>query len=185
MGKQNAGREGVQFEIRGDGLRLYYAPQTQAMIGRKVDGRMEMEVHRVGPPDGCMARIFIRGFDPVEFFLDRECVPILDRGGPWTRETRGLEDLNIYLSLFGLKMKEPKEEDEDLEVEIVEPKEPQDFCDHETDFYLLEVMDVQFVGGVGYSIEAEVPCGLCGIKKGIKFTIPEDADNWDDEDEEG
>ena len=201
--RQNAGREGVQYEITDgrQGLSLYYPPQTQAAIGQKGDdGQVKMTLHAIGPPDGCMARIWLDHFsidtdeheevrDVFEFRLDRECVPVLDQGGPWTRETRDLEQLNKYLSLFGLKvsMVEGEAGDFGIEVEVIKPKEPQEFCDHETDFYLLEVMSVEFVGGQGYNIEAEVPCGLCGIKKSIEFTIPEDADSWEyeEDDDEG
>jgi hypothetical protein len=199
MGKQDAGREGVQYEVTGSkqGLRLYYPPQTQAAIGRKgEDGQMAMELHPIGPPDGCMAKIWLDHFsidtddheevrDVFEFGLDRECVPVLDQGGPWVRESRDLEQLNKYLSLFGIKVSMVEDEEEGfcIEVETMEPKEPHEFCDHETDFYLLEVMDVQFVDE-GYAIEAEVPCGRCGIKKSIKFEIPEDVDNWDEDNED-
>lgn len=190
MNKQDAGRDGVQYELSGpDRLRLYYAPQTQAVIGQKqADGRMVAKVHAIGPPDNCMARIWVADYDLVggerhenfEFGLDRECVPVLDRSGPWIRERRDLEELNVYLSLFGLKV--IMNEEGRIEVEVVDPKEPQDYCDHEPDFYSIQVVDVEFMGGEGYVIDAELPCGICGTRKSIRFTIPEDQGEWEEDD---
>lgn len=183
--KQDAGREGVQYQIGCDWLRLYYKPMTQAAIGQKqADGQMVVQMHPIGPPDGCMARIYLRSFDPIEFSLDRECVPVLDRGGPWVRETRDLEALNEYLSLFGLKMKEPHKDDDDLVVELVDCKEPQDYCEHETNWYAMQIADVEFTGGLGLTLTAEVPCDICGKRRTIEFTIPEEVGEWPDEEDD-
>lgn len=139
--KQDAGREGVQYEIAGEVIRLYYPPLTQAVIGQKqADGRMVVRAHPIGPPDGVMAHIRVvdytiktneheEAYDYFEFALDRECVPVLDSGGPWIKERRNLEELNVYLSLFGLEATVEMNEEVDiakLDVQVVPVKEPQD-----------------------------------------------------------
>lgn len=183
MDKQDAGREGVQYEVSGELMRLFYAPQTQAVIGQKVDGQVQMKVHAIGPPDGCLSKISIREYDPLEFFLDRECVPVLDHGDPWIREHRDLEQLNEYLSLFGLEVSIYEEDDNyELKVQIVPTKEPQDFCEHDPDWYGLQVCDVELMGGVGIVIDADVPCATCGTRKDIRFTIPEELGEWVEDD---
>jgi hypothetical protein len=195
--KQDAGREGVQYEVAGEILRLYYPPRTQVVIGQKqADGKMAAKATPIGPPDGVMARICVVDYTietnereevcgHFEFSLDRECVPVLDSGGPWIREHRNLEELNVYLSLFGLEASAEIDEEVDiakLNVQVVPVKEPQDLCDHELDLYLLDVTEVQFMGGEGYVVDADVPCGRCGSKRNIRFTIPEEVvDGNDDE----
>lgn len=188
---QDAGRKGVQYEVRGEHMSLTYAPRTQAMIGQKVDGRLQMQTHQIGPPDGVMSRIWVADYtietddheevyDSLEFGLDRECVPVLDNGGPWIREHRNLEELNEYLSLFGLKVDGVVEGV--LDVKIVDAKEPSDLCDHEPDWYLLQVVEVDTILGSGISIEAEVPCENCSTKRTVRFTVPEEA--WDEAEKE-
>lgn len=120
MRQQDAGREGVKYETGNNLLKLLYPPQTQAMIGKKTEEGMEVEVHRIGPPDGVMATIWLEEED--DFFIDRECIGGFDRGGPWTREHRNLEQLNEYLALFGLKHT-PGDEGM-FDISLVEPVDP-------------------------------------------------------------
>ena len=118
---QEAGRKGVTYEIGGGNLlRLYYTPLTQAVIVQKTAEGAKMQVHPIGPPGNLMARIWIE--EPDDFYLDRECIGGFDRGGPWVREHRDLEELNEYLALFGLK--HTPDASDTFHLSVIEPVNP-------------------------------------------------------------
>lgn len=180
--RENAGRPGVQYELDRTAMRLYYAPQTQAVIGQKTQEGMKMEVHTIGPPDGVMARIALvqDAEGAPEFYLDRECVPVLDEGGPWIRESRNLGELNHYLCLFGL---EAEVADGSIKLRNIEPKEPQDLCDHEPDWYIARVEEHEYDSKLGrYKIFLSVPCVHCGIRAKVSVVEPDLV--WKEDNEE-
>ncbi len=123
MARQKAGREKVEYEITEDLMVLFYEPQTTVVIGKKnTDGTTETQYHKVGPKDGIMSRIWLE--DDGDFYLDRECFWGFDRGGPWVREHRDIDELNEYLSIFGLRQNPSAKA---FDISLVDPVNPEDW----------------------------------------------------------
>lgn len=124
MARQKAGREKVEYEIINDLMVLFYEPQTTVVIGKKnANGTTEIQYHKVGPEDGIMSRIWLEDDNASSFYLDRECIWGFDKGGPWVREYRNIDELNEYLSIFGLKQNPSAKVFDISLVDQVNPKE--------------------------------------------------------------
>lgn len=152
-----AGRKGVNYHLRADRLYLYGPSTVRALIGRRHDdGTVEMREEVISPPDDKIATV-TDGEDG--YYVDRQCIPGYDVGGPWWRGNMDLDELEEWLSIYGLKPHPRSLEDGGfIDIEVIKPKEPSDFCDHDgEDGFLFQEEDT-----IDEESSVMVKCMKCG-----------------------